>query len=104
MTAEAEIDAFMTEVRSLPKFVAVAHDPLWAGHAQGIEDCLRGIYAAGDDDGAAIEFFDEILDLVGNRQIPLKQRLLAFCDKIREWQRCGPARGLNDDHDHRPQH
>jgi hypothetical protein len=74
-----EVDAFLAEVRAMPRFIAAsAADPAIARYANAIEYALHVLYAAGDDNSEAIELFDEVCAIVGNKQRGLNERLLAL--------------------------
>jgi hypothetical protein len=72
-----KIDDFITEIRDLPAFTAVAAaDRVWSEHLAAIEFALQEIDRRADNDPAMIEAFDKIVALITDNRLPLRQRLL----------------------------
>jgi hypothetical protein len=72
-----KIEAFITEVRNMPGFVAAsATDPKWIAELEALERLLNALDRQADDDPGMIEIFDKIQSVVGRADLPIKQRLL----------------------------
>jgi hypothetical protein len=73
----AKIEAFLTEIRNMPGFVAAsAIDPKWIAELDAIERMLNAIDRKADDDPQTIEIFDKLLIVIDRNDLSLKQRLL----------------------------
>jgi hypothetical protein len=73
----ANIDAFLAEIRAMPKFAtAAATDSKWGDHLDNIERGINAIDRQADDDPATIEIFDKMQNVVGRSDLSLKERLL----------------------------
>jgi hypothetical protein len=75
----ASVDAFLAEVRAMPRFIAASRTShVWAEHVNAIEYALHVLYKAGDDNADAVELLDEICAIVGDKQRGLGERILQF--------------------------
>jgi hypothetical protein len=73
----AKIDAFLTEVRTMPGFVAAsATDPKWIEHLAGIERGLNAVDRAADNNPAMLDALDKIRDVIGRADLSTKAKLL----------------------------
>ncbi len=70
----AKIDAFIAEIRHLPKFiVGAAVDPTKHDELGAIERGLSGIERLADSDPAMIDAFDELIAIISRDDLPIKQ-------------------------------
>jgi hypothetical protein len=73
----SKIDAFISEVRCRPGFVAAsATDSNWIDQLAAIERLLYSIDRMADDDPAILEIFDKIQEVIGRRDFATKAKLL----------------------------
>lgn len=74
-----DFDAFIEEVRTWPRFIEAANrDAIWHAHLHDIE---RGFECFGRaDHPAAIHVSDRLSEVITDRALSLKQRLLGVVD------------------------
>jgi hypothetical protein len=81
-----KIDAFLTEVRNMPKFVAAsATNPKWLEHFEAMKNTLAIIDRQADYDPRTVDALDEIESAVGRTGLPVKQRLLEVSKIVTRW-------------------
>ena len=75
MTANA--DAFISEIRNCSEFSnAAAGDPIWLEHLAAIENGIASVDRLANEDPQMVETYDRIQDVIGSRNMTLKQRLI----------------------------
>jgi hypothetical protein len=82
----AKTDAFLAEIRAMPKFVtAAATDSKWGKHLDDIERGINTIDRRADDDPATIEILDRIHAILGRNDLSMKERLLGLYKLLMEF-------------------
>jgi hypothetical protein len=77
------VDKFLAEIRAAPKFIAACElEPKWLDELDQIERVLDKLFRS--DLAEAVQACDRIVGIVEDKSIPLKQRLLAMNDVLRE--------------------
>lgn len=74
------IDAFLSEVRNMPEFIAeLAIGPTRPRELiEGLERGISGVDRLANDDPAVVEIYDEILATIGRRDLSTKEKLSAL--------------------------
>jgi hypothetical protein len=73
----ANLETFLTEIRTMPGFVAaVAKDPGRIREIDGIERALLAVDRLANDEPAVIDISDEIQATIGRADLSMKAKLL----------------------------
>src|SRR6266705_2649360 len=85
-----KIDAFISEIRARPEFVAAAAlDPKKSDDLDTIEYGLNVIDRWADDDPATVDIFDKIQNVIGRGDLSIKQRLLEMGELLTQFRDAG---------------